>query len=399
MNKNLDHFNSVSNKKNATDLIKSFINENAQMYSRLRNFDFGSIEKNFVSGLSPAISHRLITEHNFVKEILKKYPFRKVEKLVQEICWRTYWKGYLEHHKSIWNNYKLDLERLKGNKITDKYISAVEGNTQIRCFNDWTNELRDNGYLHNHTRMWYASIWIFTLKLPWQLGAEFFMQNLLDADAASNTLSWRWVAGLHTKGKTYLARPSNIMKFTNNRYHPQNELANFAKIQTEDHTIMPNSITYTNYEKPRKVKCLLIHENDVSLEDIPNFDHLFVQKSHCSTINRSNLVKNYVDNLLSDCLRRSLKKSKQKPKIFNFSDKTKLKDFVNENEIKNIFTHYPGIGYLKDELKHFSKVSGVNMKYFITDWDSRLWPHASKGFFKLKKKIPEILGDMLRDQT
>ena len=52
--------------------------------------------------------------------------------------------------------------------------------------------------------MWFASIWIFTLKLPWQLGADFFMQNLLDGDPASNTLSWRWSAGIHTKGKNYI---------------------------------------------------------------------------------------------------------------------------------------------------------------------------------------------------
>ena len=395
MKEKFNHFNSVCNKKNATDLVKSFINEKAQMYGRLRNFDFGSMEKNFVSGLSPAISHRLITEHHFVKEILKIYPIKKVEKLVQEVCWRTYWKGYLEHHKSIWINYKLDLERLKEYEITDKYISAIEGKTQIRCFDDWTNELKNNGYLHNHTRMWYASIWIFTLKLPWQLGAEFFMRNLLDADAASNTLSWRWVAGLHTKGKTYLARPSNIRKFTDNRYSPQNKLANFAKIQTEDHTIIPNTIPYTNYEKPRKVKCLLIHENDVSLDDIPNYDHLVIQKSNCSSINRSNLVRDYVDNLLSDCLKRSITKSK--PKIFKFNHETELKDFLNTNEIKNIFTHYPGTGYLKDELNHFSKALGINMKYFITGWDSGLWPHASKGFFKLRKKIPDILRDMFRD--
>ena len=63
--------------------------------------------------------------------------------------------------------------------------------------------------------MWFASIWIFTLNLPWQLGADFFMQHLLDGDPASNTLSWRWVAGIQTKGKNYLARKSNIEKYSN----------------------------------------------------------------------------------------------------------------------------------------------------------------------------------------
>ena len=58
--------------------------------------------------------------------------------------------------------------------------------------------------------MWFASIWIFTLELPWQLGAEFFMQHLYDGDAASNTLGWRWVAGVQTQGKHYLASEWNL---------------------------------------------------------------------------------------------------------------------------------------------------------------------------------------------
>ena len=66
-------------------------------------------------------------------------------------------------------------------------------------------ELKETNYLHNHARMWFASIWIFTLDLPWQLGAEFFMKHLYDGDAASNTLGWRWVAGIQTQGKNYLA--------------------------------------------------------------------------------------------------------------------------------------------------------------------------------------------------
>jgi len=49
-----------------------------------------------------------------------------------------------------------------------------------------------------------------TLGLPWQIGADFFPRHLLDGDAASNTLGWRWVAGLHTLGKVYAARSENI---------------------------------------------------------------------------------------------------------------------------------------------------------------------------------------------
>ncbi|BAU31831.1 deoxyribodipyrimidine photo-lyase [Microcella alkaliphila] len=69
--------------------------------------------------------------------------------------------------------------------------------------------------------MWFASIWIFTLRLPWQLGADVFLRNLLDGDPASNTLSWRWVAGLQTRGKTYQATADNIARFTDGRYRPR----------------------------------------------------------------------------------------------------------------------------------------------------------------------------------
>ena len=45
-----------------------------------------------------------------------------------------------------------------------------------------------------------------------------FYENLFDGDVASNLLSWRWVAGLQTKGKKYIATEENINKYTNNRY-------------------------------------------------------------------------------------------------------------------------------------------------------------------------------------
>ena len=100
------------------------------------------------------------------------------------------------------------------------YRAAIDGETGIECFDAWSAELCETGYLHNHARMWFASIWIFTLKLPWRLGADFFYRHLLDGDAASNTLSWRWVAGLHTRGKPYAARADNIATYSGGRFTP-----------------------------------------------------------------------------------------------------------------------------------------------------------------------------------
>ena len=82
------------------------------------------------------------------------------------------------------------------------FEGAVTGSTGIDGFDDWARELTHTGWLHNHARMWFAFIWIFTLELPWALGADFFLRHLVDGDPASNTLSWRWVAGLYTRAKS-----------------------------------------------------------------------------------------------------------------------------------------------------------------------------------------------------
>ena len=195
--------------------LNSFIENDILNYNSKRNFDFGVKNRNNVSCLSPYITHRLISEYETIKKVLLKHPFQKVDKYIQEIFWRVYWKGWLELRPQVWSDFTEDLKALKED---DNYKKAINGETQIKCFNDWVNELKENNYLHNHTRMWFASIWIFTLNLPWQKGAEFFMKHLFDGDAASNTLSWRWVAGLQTKGKHYVAQAWNISKFTNNKY-------------------------------------------------------------------------------------------------------------------------------------------------------------------------------------
>ena len=142
-----------------------FINKNLIDYGSKRNFDLGSPHTN-VSTLSPYISRRLISETDILDVAFQKFKPIKIEKFVQEIFWRTYWRGWLELHPIIWNEY-------------EKKIRDVEppGKTGIKCFDHWTQELIETGYLHNHARMWYASIWIFTLNKNWIDGALFFSKK------------------------------------------------------------------------------------------------------------------------------------------------------------------------------------------------------------------------------
>ena len=176
-----------------------------------------------ISRLSPSIQKRLLLEEEVIDAARARWPFEAVEKFVQEVYWRTYWQGWLEQRPEAWSRWVEAVPRLR-DALSAEQRSTLEavlaGRTGIAGFDAWAQELVETGYLHNHARMWFASLWIFTLKLPWELGAAFFYKHLLDGDVASNTLSWRWVAGLQTPGKTYLARADNIAHYTEGRHVP-----------------------------------------------------------------------------------------------------------------------------------------------------------------------------------
>jgi hypothetical protein len=204
--------------------LAEFLPAAGRRYADERNHDNGpeTNGRGNVSQLSPWLHAGLLGAPEVLSEVLGQHSPRAAEKFIAEVFWRIYFKGYLEQRPAVWADYCAGrdaalaaLERNGG--LTKAYREATEGRTGIEAFDVWARELVDTGYLHNHARMWFASIWVFTLRLDWQLGADFFLRHLIDGDAASNTLSWRWVAGLHTKGKHYLARPDNIARYTAGR--------------------------------------------------------------------------------------------------------------------------------------------------------------------------------------
>lgn len=220
--------------------LATFLPAAGRRYAETRNADDGprAEGRGNVSQLSPWLHAGLIGEAEVIEAVLGQHSPRAAEKFIAEVFWRIYFKGYLEQRPAIWvdfcNGRDGALAAVEANAgLRKAYTEAIEGRTGIEAFDVWAKELVETGYLHNHARMWFASIWIFTLKLDWRLGADFFLTHLMDADAASNTLSWRWVAGLHTKGKHYLARADNIARYTSGRPGGALAAAGLAGDETE----------------------------------------------------------------------------------------------------------------------------------------------------------------------
>ena len=369
----------------AVDKLDHFITNNLSEYTKLRNFDFGPDNRSNTSCLSPYITHGTINELEIINKSLNKFSFSKNEKFIQEVLWRVYWKGWLELRPNVWSDYLIELDKIKNDfKDNQNYLDALEGKTNIECFNYWVNELKENNYLHNHTRMWFASIWIFTLELPWQLGAEFFMQHLFDGDAASNTLGWRWVAGVQTQGKHYLASEWNIKKFTNNRFQDikLNENANPIfndKIYSINKENFSNSDILEN-------KNLVIFENNMTYEFSDFKDHKFkkiflISNETNRKIKLSEKVLKFKTNLLKDQKIRLEEKSIN-CEIININD---LKDIKEE-----VYALYPTVGENLDFVKN-NHLKNINFLYRKLDQFS--WQYCNKGFFNFKKYIPKIIAN------
>ena len=368
----------------AVEKLDRFVERNLSDYSKLRNFDYGPEKRSNVSCLSPYITHGVLNEVEIIKKSLAKYSFNKNEKFIQEVLWRTYWKGWLEWRPSVWSDYIISLNSIREKyKENINYLRAIEGKTNIECFDEWVKELKTHNYLHNHTRMWFASIWIFTLDLPWQLGAEFFLKHLYDGDAASNTLGWRWVAGIQTQGKHYLASEWNIKKFTNNKFQniKLNENAP-PKMADKTYSIIKNDFINPTINED---KTLIIFENSLSFEisNLKEFKFnkiiLVVNSNEFRQVKLSDNVIKFKSELINDQLER----------IESLSINCEIVSVDKLKEIKSDFyILYPSVGENLD----FVMSNLSNYKFIYRELDQFSWQFCNKGFFNFKTYIPKIIA-------
>jgi deoxyribodipyrimidine photo-lyase len=360
-----------------------------------------------VSSLSPYVRHRIVNEGEIVSSVLKRHPYAAAEKFLQEVCWRTYWKGWLEMRPQVWFRYLEELQHLRRRMeempdLRERLQSAELGETGLECFDDWVRELRETGYLHNHVRMWFASIWIHTLRMPWQLGADFFMRHLLDGDPASNTLSWRWVGGLQTKGKIYLATAENIERFTNGRYAPYGLLAKEAPPIPEEAPISgPLPLTRCDTHVPGKKTVLLVTEEDLTPEtwgipcrDLAGIILLETSEAYpgieaLPAAFRREALEGTAIRLEAECQLPVVRLDGGKEAIA-----VRVRDLLQEWGASSLSIMNPTVGptrsLIDPPLSNLAE-EGVAIHRLRRPWDDSFWPHATHGFFKLKERIPSVL--------
>jgi deoxyribodipyrimidine photo-lyase len=377
--------------------LSNFAPRAGRDYASGRNTDNGPDGHAHVSLLSPYLRHRLITEHEVVRSVLSKHSSSAAEKYIQEVLWRTYWKGWLEMRPAVWDHFIEERDSARASFPDARAITAAEtGMTGIEGFDDWARELIQTGYLHNHARMWFASIWIFTLRLPWTLGADFFLRHLIDADAASNTLSWRWVAGLQTIGKAYLATADNIARFTGGRFAPKG-LASEAVAVAGPEITSPKLLPIAEGYDADAPALLLLTPEDFGPET------LFSQSAHfnAALVTSAQALcwgersAHFVAEAAKDAASRVQSRNRCSVDVLDVLDAATLLAGAKAAKVKQIVTPYVPVGPIATALRDAEPVlaaAGIRLCQVRRSWDEQFWPHAKKGFFPFKEQIANVLN-------
>ena len=365
-------------KSKLIESIKQFSDTQILSYSLDRNFDYG-IPHNNVSRLSPYLRRRFISEYEVLKIILNKHKYENIEKFIEEIFWRTYWKGWLETHPYVYKEYELK-----------HHNQIIPTKTGIKCFDHWKDELIETGYLHNHSRMWFASIWIFTLKYSWESGANFFKNNLIDWGPASNTLGWRWVAGIQTIGKPYIARAENIKHFTGNRFYPKGQLhedVTLSSINTSHQKAI--DLNFSKESSITKIDNLgiVLNNNDLTLNQ--EFIDLNINYHTClfKLKNGNPLINKFENDIFEDIINNN-------NKIELVETIESLLRWIELKKIKKLILPYETVGneiFKNSSFLNQLSDKKVTYQFYAREWDTNAFSYAKKGFFNFKKNIPYLL--------
>lgn len=433
-------------------------------YARGRNLDRGPQDRSNVSALSPWIRRRLVTEQEVLAAVLQQHRLADAQKFVDEVFWRSYWKGWLQQRPQVYARYRLGctqwLARLelalqwdagRDLDVARRYQQAVAGRTGIACFDAWMQELLTLGWLHNHARMWFASLWIFTLKLPWELGAALFEHHLLDADPASNTLSWRWVAGLHTRGKYYVARAENIRVNTLGRFDPQGQLDEQPAALTEaasafnDDRALAEPVWQPGWALGWEVLerasqlldgrrvALLLHDEDLSLQPwlarVADGGLNIVAVAGLQRAAERGLVglgpglarhatptpaERFRQAAIADALQRAawafglLPEPAPAPAHALHASPDPCTPLLATDQlaawaaaagVTDVVTPLAPVGPTAQALQQAEQAlaqAGVRLTVVPSDYDRMTWPHATAGFFKFREHIPGFVQTLMR---
>ena len=207
-------------------ILERINNVNPLQYSKTRNFLNGA-----VTYLSPYISRGVVSVKQVMESVLEKgYKPYQIEKFLQELAWREYFQRVWQSMgNGIWNDIKQPQPDVLHHEMIEAADNAATG---IEAIDEQIRQLQRIGYMHNHVRMYTASMVCNMAKAHWEQPAKWMYYHLLDGDIASNNCSWQWVSGAFSSKKYYFNQ-ENV-----NKYSFRQQRQTFLDKSYEDLTVM-----------------------------------------------------------------------------------------------------------------------------------------------------------------
>jgi deoxyribodipyrimidine photo-lyase len=176
-------------------------------YASTRNFVDGA-----VTYLSPYISRGVISSKQVQQITLARgFPPAAIQKLLQELAWREYFQRVWQARgDALFEDIRQPQADVAHHNMPEGIAGASTG---IRAIDQAITDLYSTGYMHNHVRMYVASMACTIGKAHWLTPSRWMYAHLLDGDLASNACSWQWVAGAFA-AKKYYCNQENINHYT-----------------------------------------------------------------------------------------------------------------------------------------------------------------------------------------
>lgn len=198
-------------------MVPSLYCGHAELLDRIRTIDpkkYAST-RNFLDGqvtwLSPFLTHGVLDTAQLGHAVIAKHGAQTSYKFLAELGWREFFhRTWLAQGDAIHNDIKRQQENVISQQIPSAFLNASTGITAI---DQSIRSLIDHGTMHNHARMWVASLISNICQTQWQEAAAWMHYHLLDGDLASNSLSWQWIAGTFSHRK-YIANQENINRYS-----------------------------------------------------------------------------------------------------------------------------------------------------------------------------------------
>ena len=240
----------------------------ARRYDSNRNFLNGS-----VSHLSPYLRHGCISMKEVYDFVMKKFG-SEAQRFIMQLAWRDFWQHvWAKHGDAIFSDMEPAKVKLSHHSLPDDIKLAHTG---LPCMDGIIQDLLNDGYVHNHARMWFASYAIHWRGIDWREAADWFEAHLLDGDLASNHLSWQWIASTFSN-KPYYFNKENLSRYTGEKYCancqvicPFNDSYEALNTKLFDEISPPEQRTYPTIKMVRQTpmsvtaKAVFVHDEMLS---------------------------------------------------------------------------------------------------------------------------------------